>query len=79
MGNFYFSVNCSDLINGLNLRTQSSVNTECLSINHGSNGKVVKNIGAVFPGVGVSIFSINLIVEAIDCGDLSILQAKYLD
>ena len=55
------------------------MNTEDIAINNGSEGKIVKNVGTVFPGVGVSILFIDFIVKAIDCCDLSELKGGYLD
>jgi len=45
--------------------------TEHFSINHSSNWQVVEHLSAVLPRIGVAIFSVDLIIEPIDCSDLS--------
>ena len=71
MRNFDSSVNSSDLINGFYLRAESSMNTEDLSINDSSDRQVVKDLSTIFPRIGISILSIDLIVKSINCCDLS--------
>ena len=46
------------------------MDAESLSVDDGSEGKVVEDFGAVFPGIGVSVFSVDLVVETIDGGNL---------
>ena len=41
------------------------------TINDGSNGQIIKNFSAILPRVRISIFPIDLIIEAINGGDLS--------
>lgn len=71
MRNFNFSINSSDLINGLDLRAQTSMNTECFSVNNGTYGKIVKDLSAVLPRIRISIFPVDFIIEPIDCCYLS--------
>ena len=74
MGNFNFSVNGSDLVDGLDFWTETSVNTESFSVDDGSDWQVVKDFCAVFPWIGVSVLSVDFIIKAINGGDLSKLR-----
>ena len=47
------------------------MNTEDLAINNSANRKVIKHFSAVFPRVRVAIFSVDFIIEPIDCSNLS--------
>eukprot|EP01025_Chloroclados_australasicus_P006119 TRINITY_DN12001_c0_g1_i2.p2 TRINITY_DN12001_c0_g1~~TRINITY_DN12001_c0_g1_i2.p2 ORF type:complete len:125 (-),score=7.18 TRINITY_DN12001_c0_g1_i2:95-469(-) len=47
------------------------MNTKHLAVNQGRNGQVVKNFGAVSPCIWVPVFSLTLIIEAINLGNLS--------
>ena len=71
MWDFNFSVNSSDLVDGLDFRTETSVNTESFSVNDGSDWQVVKDFCTVFPWIGVSVLSVDFIIKAINSGDLS--------
>lgn len=71
MRHFNSSVNSSNLVDSLDLGAETSVHTEDFSINDGSNGKVVKDLSAVFPRIGVTVLSIDLIIKTIDGCDLS--------
>ena len=71
MRNLNSSVNGSNLINGLDLGAETTMNTKDFAIDDGSDGQVVENFGTVFPGVGVSILTIDLVIESINCCDLS--------
>jgi len=73
MRDFHSSVDKSDLVDGLDFRRESSMDTEDFAFNYGTNAEVVKDFGAVFPWVCISIFSNCLIIEAIYGGDLSSL------
>jgi len=71
MRNLHASVDESDLIKGLDFWGKTSVNTENFALDDSANTKIVEDFSAISPGVGVSILSDGLIVETIDCGDLS--------
>lgn len=45
--------------------------TEDLIVNKGCEGKVVEEVGEVFPNVCVAVLSKTFIVETVDLGDLS--------
>ena len=71
MRDFHSSVNESDLVNRLDLWRESTVNAEDFSFDDGADTEVVENFCAVLPWVGIAILSNGLVVEPVDCGDLS--------
>lgn len=80
VGDLYFSIYCSDLVDCLYLWTQAAVDAECLSVNDGSDWQIVEYFGAVFPWVGVAVFSVDFIIKSIYCCDLSsVKKIIYLD
>ena len=80
MGNLHFSVDGSNLVNSFDFGAESTVHTEDISIDDGSQRKIIKDVCAVFPGVGVSVLLIDFVVKAIDSSDLSeIREGRYLD
>lgn len=70
MRNFNFSINGSNLVDGLDLWAETSVDTECFSVDDGTNWKVVKDFGTVLPWIWVSILSVDFIIKAVDGCDL---------
>ena len=71
MRNLYPSVDSANLIDGLNLWRKSSMNTQHFSVDDCSEWQVVKYLCAVLPGIGVAVFAIDLVKEAVHLGDLS--------
>lgn len=63
----------------LHERKRPCLNEQKDTVNNSTNGKVIKHFGAVFPRVRVSVFSVDFIVEPIDCGNLSESINLYLD
>lgn len=57
------------------------MNAEDLTFHNGSNTKVIKHLGAVFPWISVSVFSNGFVIEAIDGGDLPslVVSSKKCD
>ncbi len=49
------------------------MNTEYFSFDDGANTKIVKDFGAVFPWVGISVLSDSFIIETINSSNLSSL------
>lgn len=70
MGYFNASVDGPDLIDGLDLGAESSMDAEDLAVDDCADGEVVEDLSAVFPGIGVSVLPVDLIVESVDSGDL---------
>ena len=66
MWNFLYTVECSDVIKGIDAGGETSVEAEDLVVDQGSEGEVVEEIGEVLPYVGVAIFSEAFIIEPID-------------
>ena len=79
MGHLNPTIDCPDLIDCLDLGTESAVNAEDFAVNDCSDRQVVKHFSAVFPGVGVSVLPVDFIVKSIDSSDLSGLKGSYLD
>ncbi len=71
MRDFNFSINGSNLVDGLDLWTEASVNAEGFSVDDGTDWKVVKDFGTVLPWIWVSILSVDFIIKAVDGCDLS--------
>ena len=71
MGNLDAPFEKSDLVKCLDIRRKTGMNAENAALNHCSDAQVIKNFGAVLPGVRVSILSHNFVVETVDCCDLT--------
>ena len=71
MRDLHSSVNKSNLINCLDFWGKASMNAEDFSFNNSSNSKIIKDLGAVFPRICISVFSNSFVVETVDSGDLS--------
>jgi len=69
MRNFHAPVDKTDLIKGLDFGRKTTMDTEDLAFNDGSDTKVIEDFGAVLPGVDVTILAHSLFVEAVDGGD----------
>lgn len=71
VGYFLDSVEITRVIQGIDGRRQTSVETEYAIGNDGGHWQVIKGVREVFPDVGVSVFSEAFVVEPIDLGDLT--------
>lgn len=49
------------------------MHTEDFSADHSGEREVVKYVGAVLPGVTITVFALALVVESVDLGDLATL------
>jgi hypothetical protein len=49
------------------------MNTEYFSFDYGANTKIVKDLGAVFPWVGITVLSDSFIIETVYSSNLSSL------
>jgi hypothetical protein len=63
--------NNTNLIDGSNLRAQSTMNTENLTVNNSSQDEKIKNLAAGFPNRCISILLLALLVETVNLGDLT--------
>ena len=70
MRDFHSSFKKSDLVEGFDIRRQTSMDAENFSFNHSSNAEIIKDFTAVFPRVRISVFADSLIVETVHRGDL---------
>jgi hypothetical protein len=71
MRNLLYTIQCSDVIKGIDAGGETSVQAEYLVIDQGGEGEVVEQIGEVLPYVRIAIFSETFIVEPIDLCDLT--------
>ena len=58
----------TDLLHGVEIRTQTTVHREDLLINYGSNGQAVEAVGKCLPELDI-VSSLTLIIEAVDTVD----------
>jgi hypothetical protein len=63
--------NDADLINGTNLRAQTTMNTKNFTINDGSEDKEIENLAARLPNRRVTILLLTLLIKTIDLSDLA--------
>ena len=71
MRNLNFSIDSSNLVDCFDLRAETSMDTEGFSVNDGTNRQIVKYFSAVLPGIWVSVFSVDFVIKAINCRNLS--------
>jgi hypothetical protein len=71
MRNLLYTIQCSDVIKGIDAGRETSVQAEDLVIDQGGEGEVVEEIGEVLPYIRIAVFSETFIVEPIDLCDLT--------
>ena len=71
VGNFLSTSNDADLINGADLRTQTTVQAEDLAINDCSKNEEVEDLTAGFPDRGVAVLLITFFIKTVDLSDLT--------
>lgn len=71
MWHFLYTIEGSDVVKSIDARRKTSVETEDLVIDEGSEREVVEQICEILPNVGIAIFSEAFVVEAIDLSDLA--------
>lgn len=71
MGNLLNAIERPDVVERVDRRTQAAVETEDLVFDKSGEGKVVEEVGEVFPDIGVSIFTQAFIIKAVDLCDLA--------
>lgn len=69
MWNLHSSVDKSDLVEGLDLWRETSVDAEDLALNDSGNAEIIEHFSAVSPWVWVTILAHGLFVETVDGGD----------
>ena len=79
MWHFLDTVKRSDVIERVDAWGQTTVQTEDLIIDQGSQREVIEQVCEVLPNVRVSVLSETLVVEAVDLGDLARLVVSTED
>jgi len=77
--NLLESVQGADVVQSVDAGRQSSMETEDLTVHQGSQRKIVKQIGEIFPNIGIAILPQTLVIKSIDLGDLSALMITTED
>jgi len=70
MGNLLRSCNHPNLIDGANLRTQTTMNAKNLSIDNGGEYEEVKYMAACLPNGCIAVFLLAFFIEAVHLGNL---------
>jgi hypothetical protein len=63
--------NDTNLINGADLRAETTVNAENLTVNNSSEDKKVKDLAAGLPNRSIAVLLLTLLIEAVDLSDLT--------
>jgi len=71
MWNFLYTVESSDVVEGVDAGGETSVEAEDLVVDESGKGEVVEEIREVLPYVGVAVFSETFIIETIYLCDLT--------
>ena len=53
------------MIQGVDTGGEAAVEAEYLAVHQGRQGKVVEQVGEVFPNIGISIFSQAFVIEPV--------------
>jgi hypothetical protein len=76
---FLNAVKRPDVIEGVNARRETTVETENLVVDQGGQREVIEKIREVFPDICVSVLAKALVVEAVHLSDLSRLVVSTED
>ena len=71
MWHLLLAIDCLDLVQGLYVRTEATMDTEDLFVDDGRQRKEIHDLSAVAPHIDTAVLAHALIVEAVDLGDLS--------
>lgn len=74
-----YPVQRANVVQRVNARGETAVETEDLAIDKSGEGEVVKEVGEVLPDVGVAVLAQALVVEAVDLGNLAGLVVATQD
>lgn len=70
MWNLNSPVNCPNLVNGFDFRTETTMDTQHFAVDNGSQWQIIKYFCAVFPWIRVAVLPVDFVVETIDLRDL---------
>ena len=76
---FLHAIQIASVIQCVNARTESTVQTENTIRHDRRHGQIIKGVGKVLPDVGVAVFSQALVVKAVDLSDLTALVVSAED
>jgi hypothetical protein len=79
VGNLLDTVQSSDVVQSVDAGRETTMKTENLVIDQGSEGEVVKEVGEILPDISVSVFAKTFVVETVDLGDLTGLVVSSED
>jgi hypothetical protein len=71
MRNFLYSIQRTDVVQGINTGRKTTVEAEDLVFDEGGQRKEVEKVGEVFPDVCVAVLAQALVVEAVYLGNLA--------
>lgn len=71
IGDFFIAVNQADLVDGSNVGREPPMDTKYRILNQGCDRQIVKDIGEIFPWVGIAVFLQNFVVKSVGLGDLT--------
>lgn len=73
MRNLHTPVDQANLVEGLDLGRETTMDAEDLALNDSTNAEVIENLSAVLPGVDVTILAHSLLIKTVDAGDAASL------
>lgn len=73
MRDFLLSIDCANLVEGLDAGGKAAVDAEDSVVDDGGEGDVIEDVGAVLPHVDASVFPQALVVKAVHLRDLPAL------
>ena len=65
MGNFLDSVKLADLVESVDGRRETTMETEDLAFNNSSERKIIEELSESLPDIGITVFPEAFIVEAV--------------
>ena len=79
MRHLLYAIQVTGVIEGINGRRKSTVQTEYTIRHNGRHGQIIKGIREMFPNVGVAVLAQAFVVKAVDLGNLSTLVVTPQD
>ena len=76
---FNLSIDCSDLVECVQVGREATVKAENLVLDHRSKRQQIEQIGIVLPDVGIAVFTEALIIETVDLCNLARLVISTED